>query len=1102
MPAVSAENSGQMNAPEGWRLRVGGTAVYGPVSLYVLKEWAALGRIAPGNEVSADEKGWIPAEDLADLQMEWFAHLRTGDDYGPFNILAAPHMVKRGVIDQDSILENRKTGTKVPARSLIKAGSDILLVDSPQPAMQRQTGAVSKEVPVGSGERGSWYLKVHDSLVYGPVRLERLKEWAQVGRIGPGNHVSEDRRTWMPAESLPELKMDWIARSPEGVEYGPFNLLAIHHLVRAGVVNPDSILRNRHTSKRVSIHAIGNTEEWVREAAQDARHDQPLVERRAAPASQTPDPKQLLNRVADLEHRAASLTATLDEVYRTMEQKQRTYNELLCAAEGQKAELLSRIESLTWEAKESAASQESLRHLLEKEAAQRVKDTEAAAARETDLAERIVKLEHEHDLAVTLERECGRLRGELDAARQAVASESRQRADAQTARERVEVALRHQVEELQRDGVAAHSELEAARIKCRELLAQLNTFERQSTAAKADIEAAKHLLMEEKAAHESDLTRAKEERDELVCRLTKSASELDSAAGTLTNLRREVKEKTDALQVRTAGSGKQEAELAARAAALERECVRLRGELDAARLTVADEHSLRVEAEASRERVEAVVQDQVSQLKRSEEASRKAIEKAEQKRQRLLSQLSAMEKQAKAAKIRNDVLEQQMAAEKSAQKDDRTRAEKKEGELANRITSLERELDSADGTATKLRRELQGKTGELQELKEACGRQEAELAAQAAALQRECVKLRSERDVALQAAAGENGLRMEAQSRHAQTESALRNKIGQLEHALTAAQQALQTVRSKAAQQAQAGAAELAESRRQVLEQQQLSHAQQQAYEAKLQKLQAQLGALEEESVTAAASAKAAVRVTSEESSALKTALHCAEKEKGDLTGQITRLERELDLASGMTIGLRHDLEEKAGEVMALKDLCGKQASALAAKATELERARSELETAIQAVAHEKRLWEEASVNRVAAALRDRIGSLKKPGATAGDRAAGDSSVAWHLKLDDGSIFGPVTLSELCNWAAQCRIGADHQVSTDKKHWMPAQDVPALQMDWTVCLVDGSSYGPLNLEAIQSLVEQGVALPEAAVSNRKTGERSRLGDLLLRIARR
>lgn len=110
-----------------------------------------------------------------------------------------------------------------------------------------------------------------------------------------------------------------------------------------------------------------------------------------------------------------------------------------------------------------------------------------------------------------------------------------------------------------------------------------------------------------------------------------------------------------------------------------------------------------------------------------------------------------------------------------------------------------------------------------------------------------------------------------------------------------------------------------------------------------------------------------------------------------------------------------------------------------------------------------------------------------------------DKSVdEWYLRVDGKSVYGPVALSELNDWTMQCRIGPDHEISTDKQKWIAAKDVPELKMEWMVKLVDGTSYGPLNVFAVHHLISDGIVAPDAELVNHLTGETSSANKLLVR----
>ena len=93
--------------------------------------------------------------------------------------------------------------------------------------------------------------------------------------------------------------------------------------------------------------------------------------------------------------------------------------------------------------------------------------------------------------------------------------------------------------------------------------------------------------------------------------------------------------------------------------------------------------------------------------------------------------------------------------------------------------------------------------------------------------------------------------------------------------------------------------------------------------------------------------------------------------------------------------------------------------------------------------------------------------------------------------------MGPITLTEMRAWASECRIGPDHQVSSNGQDWTPAPDLAELAMRWHVRLVDGTLYGPLSILAVRYLIEDGAVAADAEVTHRITGAKEKALDALL-----
>lgn len=86
-----------------------------------------------------------------------------------------------------------------------------------------------------------WYLRTQDD-TFGPETRERLLEWAKMGRIQPGQEVSSDGETWLPAVEVPFLDMRWSIDIGDGTPRGPFNKHAAEALLRSGRLPPGSRL--------------------------------------------------------------------------------------------------------------------------------------------------------------------------------------------------------------------------------------------------------------------------------------------------------------------------------------------------------------------------------------------------------------------------------------------------------------------------------------------------------------------------------------------------------------------------------------------------------------------------------------------------------------------------------------------------------------------------------------------------------------------------------------------------------------------------------------------------------------------------------------------
>ncbi len=82
-----------------------------------------------------------------------------------------------------------------------------------------------------------WYLRTQDE-TFGPETQERLIEWARLGRIQPGQEVSDDNIIWLRVEDVPFLDMRFSIDLGDGNPRGPFHRAAAEALLASGRLPP------------------------------------------------------------------------------------------------------------------------------------------------------------------------------------------------------------------------------------------------------------------------------------------------------------------------------------------------------------------------------------------------------------------------------------------------------------------------------------------------------------------------------------------------------------------------------------------------------------------------------------------------------------------------------------------------------------------------------------------------------------------------------------------------------------------------------------------------------------------------------------------------
>ena len=124
-----------------------------------------------------------------------------------------------------------------------------------------------------------WYLRTPDE-TFGPETQAKLVEWARMGRIQPGQEVSDDNETWRRVEDVPFLDLRFSIDLGDGNPRGPFNRAAAEALLASGRLPPTATLVETRAPFEEEADDVTGEEE-VGAAAPTAEPDAPAEE--AAP---------------------------------------------------------------------------------------------------------------------------------------------------------------------------------------------------------------------------------------------------------------------------------------------------------------------------------------------------------------------------------------------------------------------------------------------------------------------------------------------------------------------------------------------------------------------------------------------------------------------------------------------------------------------------------------------------------------------------------------------------------------------------------------------------------------------------------------------------
>lgn len=542
----------------------------------------------------------------------------------------------------------------------------------------------------------SFYLRRPDGSFQGPLDLPELIGLAIHNRIPPGSEVSDDGAAWDPAESLPDLKLDWVASRPDGSTYGRFNLLALPHLIENGTIPETAELRNAISGRTVRARDVLKGDKTRKsDSAQGELALRPVIP--APPETQpgpAPEPKSAAapeppkvelktefrklaeaepaaarpaaasedqdKRIGDLRKAVENSAERFREMVKKLQEEQtahsRTvaenakkeglFNHRIAALEEQVRSMQVTLAQVRTDAERQRKWDQSLideSRKVQAEMTDRVaqlrKAVEEANARAKDS---LARLEHEQSTRTAAAEEARKAEIRLNEKIMKMEEESRSGSDV-LARARMESEKQRQRDQ---------SLLELSRQKENELTQRLDEAQRALDAKSADLMKLKTDLDRERLAHDETRKTAGEKERGVSTRLNDSEERARTLAASLKQAEQVSNERKDKLETLQREARNREQELLSRINELEKAVENSTRRSRELMQKIEEEESSFSEVSRNVLKKEQELNDKIGKLKEESGATSALLAQARQQVDDLRKQQSALQDQAKSRETR------------------------------------------------------------------------------------------------------------------------------------------------------------------------------------------------------------------------------------------------------------------------------------------------------------------------------------------------------------------------------------------------------------------------------------------------------------------
>jgi peptidoglycan hydrolase-like protein with peptidoglycan-binding domain len=152
--------------------------VFGPVDFEQIHRWALDAQISPLDKISSDEKTWLKAPMIPELEMDYLIEVSPDQYYGPTTVGAVKEFLVMGEIEMETVITNCRDGSTRTVKDfpeLVKAAEETIAAIA---AEEKAATQATHAGPVHTNIRHSLQQRIRD-LEHSLLEERRAHETAQ-----------------------------------------------------------------------------------------------------------------------------------------------------------------------------------------------------------------------------------------------------------------------------------------------------------------------------------------------------------------------------------------------------------------------------------------------------------------------------------------------------------------------------------------------------------------------------------------------------------------------------------------------------------------------------------------------------------------------------------------------------------------------------------------------------------------------------------------------------------------------------------------------------------------------------------------------------------